>query len=129
MKNFRKKDMQSGFWCLDCTYLQDMCKKCISCNARASTTGSNARTSAGAYTGSSPYPSQQQDQMDKLNKLKQQKQAKKQHAKNKVKSVIMKEESQEDPYDMEKVLEALGEVKLKYYQHYFYQPSIFAGNK
>ena len=48
--------------------------------------------------------------MDKLNKLKQLKQAKKQHAKNKVKSVIMKEESQEDPYDMEKVLEALGEV-------------------
>ena len=41
--------------------------------------------------------------------MKQRKQAKKERAENKLKSVIVKED-QEKPYDIEKVLEALGEV-------------------
>ena len=124
----RKKNLKIGFWCLDCTYLQDMCRKCILNNAGASTTGQNVRTSTGtnarAYTGSCQSHIQQQDQ---IGKLKQRKLAKKQRAKNKVKSVILKEESQDDPYDMEKVLEALGEVK--YYLNNFYKPNISVRNR
>ena len=62
----------------------------------------------------SPSPSEQQYQKDKLNKMKKRKEAKKERAENKVQSVIVKE-NQENPYDMEKVLEALGEVNYYLY--------------
>ena len=89
-----KKTNQIGFWCIACTYLQDKCRKCL-----LDTLSNEA----------SPSPSEQQYQNDKLNKMKKNKEAKKEHAENKVQSVIVKE-NQEKPYDMEKVLEALGEV-------------------
>ena len=97
------KHMQSRFWCLDCTYLQDMCEKCGYAYFRNE-----------ASAKASPSPCEQQYQKDKLNEMKQRKKAKKERAENKVKSVIVKE-NQENPYDMEKVLEALGEVNYYLY--------------
>ena len=46
---------------------------------------------------------------DKLTKMKQRKEARKERAEKKIKTVTV-EEDQEKPYDIEKILEALGEV-------------------